>query len=290
MMKRNVPSTQNIGQEIPSKSTTIVAPSTKSRLVSEYDLRDLKNSAGIRMWLFAYNIINTVGWLYIFGWIFLNWALEGTFTLKYSFEETKMLTSFLLIVVFLDLVHEYLGWVGNNDVNVFVRAHCKVLRRAHFYFAALWFLPEAQRHHATGLTLFTWAFLDLIRYPFYALNIFRISPPFLTWARYSAFIVFYPIGFLFESWVWFLMLPHIAEKELHANPTVSYYFPALRYWFFYWSILYVAYRFITFPINFRRMLRDRRIKLFGETTQDLPPKEEILVKKEERLQTSEAKD
>lgn len=38
------------------------------------------------------------------------------------------------------------------------------------------------------------------------------------------------------------------------------------------------------------MLRDRRIKLFGETTQDLPPKEEILVKKEERLQTSEAKD
>lgn len=97
-MKRNVPSTQNIGQEIPSKSTTIVAPSTKSRLVSEYDLRDLKNSAGIRMWLFAYNIINTVGWLYIFGWIFLNWALEGTFTLKYSFEETKMLTCKIYIL------------------------------------------------------------------------------------------------------------------------------------------------------------------------------------------------
>jgi very-long-chain (3R)-3-hydroxyacyl-CoA dehydratase len=261
MMKRNVRSQTGVPVETPPHVAQRKAP-----LVH----KDLKNTYAVRVWLVTYNLVNTLGWLYVFTWIFYHWIFEGLESLKYSFEDTKMLVSFLLSIVILDLVHEALGWVGNADISVFVRAHCKVLRRSHMYFMALWFVPETQRHVTTGIMLFLWAMLDLIRYPFYALNTFRISPYGLTYARYSSFIILYPAGFVSEIWVWFLMMPYIAERELHSVSFVTAIFPALRFWYFYAVILYIAYRFITFPINYRRMLRDRNRKLFGEPIEVKP--------------------
>lgn len=52
---------------------------------------------------------------------------------------------------------------------------------------------------ALGFVFVHWAVVDLIRYPFYLLNMVRACPPLLKWMRYSEFIVMYPISFTSES-------------------------------------------------------------------------------------------
>jgi len=263
MMKRNVrlqevPVEREHVHNINAVPTKIVAaPLTPAQT-------ELKNSFAVRTWLVTYNMMNSIGWLFVFSWILYHWVFEGTFSLKYAFEDTKMLTVFLLTISAMELIHSFLGWVGNADMNVFVPPYAKVFNRMHLYFAALWFIPEAQRHVATGAMLFFWSWCDLLRYPFYALNTLKISPYGITYFRYSNFVILYPITFTSEVIVWFLMLPYIAERELHAISPISAIFPALRFWYFYACILYLAYQFITFSVDYRRMLRDRYNKLFGE--------------------------
>lgn len=263
MFKRNVhtqdaPVSSEHVHNIKSTPTKIIAPPLTPAQ------KELKKSFGVRIWLATYNLMNTIGWLFIIGWIGYHWVFEGTFSLKYAFEDTKMLTVFLLAISTLEILHNFIGWVGTTDMNIFIPSYVKVFNRVFLYFAALWFIPETQRHVATGAMLFLWAWCDLLRYPFYALNTFEITPYGLTYFRYSNFVLLYPIAFTAEVIVWFLMLPYIAERELHSISFVSAIFPALRFWYFYASILYLAYQFITFSVDYRRMLRDRYNKLFGE--------------------------
>ena len=46
--------------------------------------------------------------------------------------------------------------------------------------------------------LLAWGSADIIRYAYFALTLTGFELPALVWLRYSAFYVFYPIGFLSE--------------------------------------------------------------------------------------------
>ena len=63
-------------------------------------------------------------------------------------------------------------FVPPTDMNVFVRLHCKVLRRFHIYFIGLVFVPQIQSHWATALMISLWGGLDLIRFVY---NLIHLS-------------------------------------------------------------------------------------------------------------------
>jgi very-long-chain (3R)-3-hydroxyacyl-CoA dehydratase len=126
------------------------------------------------------------------------------------YKDTESVVIFLQLWVFMDLLHDSVGIVPPPDMNFFVRLHCKVLRRAHIYFVALYFIPEVQQTEAAGIMIALWGLLDLIRYivnngdlhhryPFYAMNTFKVCPEWLVWLRYSEFLILYPIGFVSEG-------------------------------------------------------------------------------------------
>ncbi|CAF1313985.1 unnamed protein product [Adineta steineri] len=71
------------------------------------------------------------------------------------------------------------GVVGNT-LNIFVLTQ-RTLRSA---------------QHSIGILLAVtaWSITEIIRYGYYALNLFQTSPQLLTWCRYSFFIVLYPLG------------------------------------------------------------------------------------------------
>ena len=58
--------------------------------------------------------------------------------------------------------------------------------------------PQVQNDRLTALLLVDWALGDAARYPFYILNVFGQSNSLITWVRYSAWILLYPLGFVLE--------------------------------------------------------------------------------------------
>ena len=67
---------------------------------------------------------------------------------------------------------------------------------------------------AVCLLFWVWSLAELIRYPFYLARLFGTRLPsivlsVITWLRYNAFIVLYPVGFVAEVWCVFLAFPYI---------------------------------------------------------------------------------
>jgi len=218
-----------------------------------------EKSIAVKTYLFTYNMIHTLGWGWVVLWISWSFLTCGMSCMSQIYAATERMVIFLQVLVFVDLFHDYFELVSPPDMNILVRIHCKVVRRAHIYFVALYFIPEVQQHYATALMLFLWGSLDLIRYPFYALNTWRACPSWLYWLRYSEFMVLYPIGFVSEIWIWFLMFPYMREKQLHSWQWET--FPLIQFNYFYFACLYVLYRFCTFPVNYLRLLRMRSKRL-----------------------------
>lgn len=58
--------------------------------------------------------------------------------------------------------------------------------------------------------------MQVVRYPWYAVGLAGGSPAWLTWARYSAFLILYPIGVVSEMWLLYAGLPAARERKLHS--------------------------------------------------------------------------
>jgi len=58
--------------------------------------------------------------------------------------------------------------------------------------------------------------MQVIRYPWYAATLLGGAPYALTWLRYTAFYVLYPVGLLSEMWLLYRGLPAIAARQLHS--------------------------------------------------------------------------
>lgn len=234
-----------------------LAPS-RGKLQAERQ-RLMRESPAVRLYLCAYNVAQSLGWLFLLLRVVVlapsasHSGGEGGLSLL--FRQTLAPHTWVLILsISIELLHDALGFVRVSDMSYLVRIHCKVLRRLHI-FAALYFLaPATQASLVVPLVLAQWAALDLIRYPFYALNSLRACPPLLRWLRYSAFIAMYPLGIVLELSLWALMLSE-NSTSLRTFPET----PADCYWLF--AVLYVLYRVVTFPINYARMLRMRTAAL-----------------------------
>ena len=105
------------------------------------------------------------------------------------------------------------------------------------------------------VVLVAWTLSETIRYPYYLTNLLNAKVPLLTWLRYSAFIILYPVGGLGEALLTGLVLwhhppfptpPNLATLFLFTCPVSS------AYWMF--STLGIKL--------YRHMLAQRRKMLY----------------------------
>ncbi|KAK9817532.1 hypothetical protein WJX74_009764 [Apatococcus lobatus] len=91
----------------------------------------------------------------------------------------------------------FLQWIGRANV-LFILAK----------------MPQLWNHPASITMMAVWAFGEILRYPWYAATLLGCSPYLVTWLRYSAPIIIYPIGVLAEMVLIFLALPSIRSQQL----------------------------------------------------------------------------
>eukprot|EP00998_Keelungia_sp_KM082_P008786 NODE_496_length_1870_cov_37.802065_g489_i0.p2 GENE.NODE_496_length_1870_cov_37.802065_g489_i0~~NODE_496_length_1870_cov_37.802065_g489_i0.p2 ORF type:complete len:459 (+),score=141.21 NODE_496_length_1870_cov_37.802065_g489_i0:398-1774(+) len=87
------------------------------------------------------------------------------------------------------------------------------------------------------MMVMAWSITEVVRYAYYALSLNKISVGFLTFLRYTMFLVLYPMGVLGELGVIHAALPALAEASKTNEPTLFNHFSKVVnssnvYWFF----------------------------------------------------------
>ena len=159
------------------------------------------------VYLILYNSFQTVLWAYI---IFIS-----VFTyLENEVMFWELVSPYVMLAVglgWMESLHAVLGLVKGTPASAaiqsFGRSHSLLIPYT-FYSAQrnypLVYLGSFTKIEATvkvpvlPILFVVWGLSEIIRYPWYTLTSLGLCPKFLTWLRYSAFIILYPIGILGE--------------------------------------------------------------------------------------------
>lgn len=156
----------------------------------------------------------------------------------------------------LEVVHCAIGIVRSSVMLTF----SQVFSRVFLTWAILYSLPAARTSYGFPLVLFAWSLTEIVRYMYYFLSLIGILPQFLTFLRYTLFIVLYPLGVTGEMLCYFSVLPLVKQHRpmsvLMPN-SVNFSFDS-----YYGLILVIALYVPAFPQLYFHMLAQRK-KILG---------------------------
>ncbi|PJF16739.1 Ptplb-like protein [Paramicrosporidium saccamoebae] len=163
----------------------------------------LNQSWVVKLYLALYNLASFGAWGYF--------AYRLCLTLKDGYNPAKTATTLPLLcwvqtAAILEIFHAMLGLVPSAVFSTTVQ----IFSRLFVVWVPGHLLGLAQNPGYLVLAV-AWTLSDLTRYLYYFLHLFNICPRFITWARYSLFIVLYPLGTAGEmSMIW-------AAREVFAK-------------------------------------------------------------------------
>ncbi|XP_071737869.1 uncharacterized protein [Rutidosis leptorrhynchoides] len=209
------------------------------------------------IYLFFYNSIQAFGWAIALFRISVDFL--STKSVNGAYTSAGELICLLQTLGFIEVIHGALGIVPSG----FLFPLMQWGGRAHFLLAIVRQIHEVQESQAVFITFVAWCCIEIIRYPFYALSCLGNCPSFLTYLRYTAFIIIYPIGVLGEMWIMYQSLPLIMEKNLYAD-----YFAAIPF-SYYTSVkaVLICYPFLWFQL-YMYLFKQRRSKLRPRSEKD----------------------
>ncbi|CAF0974941.1 unnamed protein product [Rotaria sordida] len=145
-------------------------------------------------YLLIYNSILTVGWTFILyetiKQVISYKSVDDLWKCHGLWNAIEMPLKICQTAAFLEVVHAMFGLVRSNPMIVFIQ----IISRVFLVWGVANYIPHAQLSLGIFLAVTAWSITEIIRYAYYALNLFQVSPQLLTWCRYSFFIVLYPLG------------------------------------------------------------------------------------------------
>uniref|UniRef100_A0A2P2KLJ2 Very-long-chain (3R)-3-hydroxyacyl-CoA dehydratase n=1 Tax=Rhizophora mucronata TaxID=61149 RepID=A0A2P2KLJ2_RHIMU len=208
-------------------------------------------SALTKLYLFAYNSLQAIGWATAFLIISNNFI--STKSLNEAYASAGELICLLQIIGFLEVIHGALGIVPTGVLLPFMQWG----GRTHFVLAIVRKITEVQKLPSVFITFVAWSLAEVIRYPHYALLCIGRCPSWLTYLRYTAFIMLYPVGLVpGEMWLMYEALPFVKKKNLYSDFFAA--FPFSYYDFL--EVVLVCYPFLCFQL-YLHLLKQRQSKL-----------------------------
>jgi len=209
-------------------------------------------------YLFFYNAIQFVGWSVLLAQIGNHYFAGRACNDLYG-SVANTLQIFQTGAV-LEILHAAVGLVRSNVRVTFQQ----VFSRIYVTWAILHLLPTTQASIGVLFLLLAWTITEMIRYSMYAIQIVRPAPYFLTWLRYTFFIIAYPMGVTGE-----LLCSYAGFIEANKNASYSIGLPNRANFTFsfamviaFISLLYVP----LFPPMYLHMFSQRKKVLGGETS------------------------
>lgn len=145
-----------------------------------------------RTYLFLYNALQVVGWVYILYQLISYYVLTDL-----KFRSSTSLWDYIKCAVivfqnaaFLEILNAAFGLVKSNPlITTF-----QVLSRMMVVVGVVMATPAAKVSPGLPIALLAWSLTEVVRYGYYALNIIEAVPNFMIFLRYTTFIILYPVG------------------------------------------------------------------------------------------------
>merc|ERR1719219_797202 len=168
----------------------------------------------IKLYLVAYNSIQTLGWSYLLYQTCSHLAAGKSISSLY--ETTSLTLQIFQTGALLEILHAMFGLVRSS---VQVTAQ-QVWSRVYVTWLILHLLPPTQTSLGFPLLLLAWTITEIIRYSMYTFNLLGSPPYFLTWLRYTFFIIAYPTGVSGE-----LLCQYTGVFYAHSKDILSLHLP-----------------------------------------------------------------
>lgn len=208
-------------------------------------------------YLVLYNIVQFFGWSWILVKTVKSVLVDGVPPTDIFSVISTELKVFQTLAI-LEVVNSAIGLVRSPPVVTALQ----VASRVYLVWLVTDLVDEAQ--HSIGVIIYViaWSITEVVRYSFYALSLIKRPPYFLQWARYSFFIVLYPMGVIGEMITVFSAMPAVKQRRIlsldlpnPANISFSYYYA---------MILIVLTYLPGFPQLYFYMWSQRRKVLSGD--------------------------
>lgn len=181
-----------------SKSSNMKQDHRKEATTASKGKNTAKHSLSFRnTYLFLYNLCMFVIFLKVVMVLCIK-VLTNTIDDDYV-QGAAFIIKMLTFAQLLETVHPMLGLVPGGPLMPFTQVVGRLLVN---YFLSESSIRIDAAPYAHYLFL-VWSSIEIFRYSFYALRVFRIEVYALTWCRYTLFLPLYPMGGLCESMVLF---------------------------------------------------------------------------------------
>ncbi|NXC80517.1 HACD2 dehydratase, partial [Cercotrichas coryphoeus] len=205
-------------------------------------------------YLVIYNVVMTAGWLVIAVGLVRAYLAKGSYhSLYYSIEKPlKFFQTGALLEEYLLIVKYLLGIVPSSVV----LTAFQVMSRVFLTWAVTHSVKEVQTEDSVLLFVVAWTITEIIRYSFYTFSLLNHLPYLIKWARYTLFIVLYPMGASGELLTIYAALPFVRQSGLYSISLPNKYNFSFDYYTF--LILVMISYIPIFPQLYFHMLHQRR--------------------------------
>eukprot|EP00088_Acartia_fossae_P044851 TRINITY_DN4787_c0_g1_i1.p1 TRINITY_DN4787_c0_g1~~TRINITY_DN4787_c0_g1_i1.p1 ORF type:complete len:221 (+),score=34.02 TRINITY_DN4787_c0_g1_i1:37-699(+) len=212
--------------------------------------------SGLRTgYLFLYNAIQFLGWSYLLVKMCESLA-KGHNSPDQLYTDVSPILQIFQTGAALEIFHAALGLVRSNVQITFQQ----VQSRLYITWGILHLLPTSRSSVGVMCLLFAWTITEMIRYSMYAIQLIGNPPYFLTWLRYTFFIIAYPVGVTGEllcsyTGFWEAKETGTLSVGLPNYINVTFYYPAV--------IAFIAALYVPlFPPMYLHMFAQRK-KILG---------------------------
>uniref|UniRef100_A0A8C4WPF7 Very-long-chain (3R)-3-hydroxyacyl-CoA dehydratase n=1 Tax=Eptatretus burgeri TaxID=7764 RepID=A0A8C4WPF7_EPTBU len=207
-----------------------------------------------RLWLVTYNIVMTAGWL-VLAICMIRFGLNKGSN-KGLYRSVEKILKIFQTGALLEVLHCAVGIVPSS---VLLTAF-QVSSRVFLVWAVASSVPDIQNEYSVLLFLTAWTITEIVRYSFYTFSLLNFLPYFIKWARYSFFILLYPLGVSGELFLIYAALPYVHKTGLYSISLPNAYNFSFDYYIF---LIIVMLSYIPiFPQLYLHMLGQRR-KVIG---------------------------
>ncbi|XP_070585620.1 very-long-chain (3R)-3-hydroxyacyl-CoA dehydratase 1 [Erythrolamprus reginae] len=207
-------------------------------------------------WLIFYNITMTAGWLVLAITMARFYMDKGTY--KGLYKSIQKTLKFFQTFALLEIIHCAVGVVHTSVLVTGVQVSSRIFM--------VWFvthsIKQIQNEESVILFLVVWTVTEITRYSFYTFNMLNHLPYFIKWARYTFFIILYPVGVVGELLTIYAALPYVKRSGMFSVRLPNKYNVSFDYYYF--LLIVIASYIPMFPQLYFHMLRQRRKVLHGE--------------------------
>ena len=153
-------------------------------------------------------------WSYGFARYLLHVQATGRWTGTETWNSVACCLTFFQTLQFIEVLHCVVGLVPSSAIQTAMQ----IFSRLVVVWGILRPVVEARDSLGFPLLMSAWSVAEATRYSFYALNLYDLVPFLLTWARYTFFILLYPVGVTGELLAIYSALRPIARSGLYSLP------------------------------------------------------------------------